>query len=151
MPESEFIIPHRKQVQYATDGSTLPGSGWNDVVDTIDVTLPERELSASETTNDDALGYTKTYIAGMYEPGQFSFTYRYGKTQFSALETIFAGANDSTRTDAYKWWKVILPDGSYAAFRGFITAHNLPLEGAEDSPVVEVQIQVIGSMTYSVS
>jgi len=143
---SEVIIGHAKKLFYSDDGLA-----WTKVRGTIEVNLPERELIASEITNDDSPDYTKEYIPGMYEPGTVGFTYRYNKTGFAALETIFQLASASgTRDQAVKTWKVELPDGSTAVFDGFLTSHNLPIEG-EDSPVVEGEIQIVGKMTWTSS
>lgn len=149
MPVSEMIIGHGKNVRYANDNATLPSSGWTDVAHSIDVSLPERELSAAEVTNDDSPDFHREYIVGLYDPGTASFSYRYTGPVFAALETIFQAASDSTRSDAYRWWQFELSDGKKYSFRGFITAHNLPVEGAEESPVVEVEIQVIGKMSVT--
>jgi hypothetical protein len=142
----EAIISHGKHIAYSdTEGGT-----YTNVDGTVDVNLPERELGGSEITNDDSPDFHKDYIPGMYEPGTTGFTYRYNKTTFEALETIYQLASASgTRLQATKWWLVTIPDGSTAKFRGFLTAHNLPMEGAEDSPVVECEIQVRGKIAYT--
>jgi hypothetical protein len=141
----EVIIGHGKHIAYSDDGVT-----YTTVDGTVDISLPERELGATEITNDDSPNFHKDYIPGLYEPGKVNFTYRYTKTQFAALETIYQKANTAaTRGDATKTWKVTLPDASTAVFNGFLTSHNLPIDGGEDSPVVEGEIQVIGLMTWT--
>jgi hypothetical protein len=147
LDRDEVIIPHGKHIAYS---DTLGGS-YTNVDGTVDVNLPERELGASEITNDDSPDFHKDYIPGMYEPGTVGFTYRYNKTGFAALETIFQLASATgTRASATKYWKVTIPDGgSTAIFRGFMTAHTLPMEGDEDSPIVEVELQVNGKIAYA--
>lgn len=141
----EHIIGHGKHIAY---GDTAIGTFTN-VDGTIEVTLPERELGTTELTNDDSPDFHKDYMPSLYEPGSVSFTYRYGKTVFAALEGIYQLASAAgTRASATKFWKVTLPDGSVAAFRGFLTKHDLPVE-QEDSPVVEAEIQVAGKMTFT--
>ena len=140
----EVIIGHGKHIAHSADGVT-----YSDVAGTIEVNLPERELGAAEITNDDSPDFTKEYMPGMYEPGTVSFTYRYNKTGFAALEAIYQLATvAATRGSATKFWKVTLPDGSESTFKGFLTAHNLPVEG-EDSPIVEAEIQIVGKMVYT--
>lgn len=144
---SEVIIGHGKTLEYSDNGAD-----WTKVPGTIDINLPERELGAAEITNDDSPDFTKEYQPGMYEPGTVSFTYRYNKTGFAALETIFQLATAAeTRAQATKSWRVTLPDGSRTVFDGFLTAHNLPVEGGEESPIVEAEIQVTGKMAFSPS
>lgn len=141
----EAIIGYGKHIAYS---DTEAGS-YTAIAGTVDINLPERELSAEEVTNDDSPNFHKQYIPGMYEPGTVSFTYRYNTTSFAALEAIYQLASVAgTRTSATKWWKVTLSDGSTATFRGFLTAHNLPLE-IEGSPIVESEIQVDGAMEYT--
>lgn len=147
----QVIIGHAKRLAYSED-IAIPS--YTDVFGTIDVSLPERELGATEITNDDSPDFHKDYIEGMYEPGTIGFSYRYTKSQFTAMEAIYQLASAvATRGSAVagkstKKWRVTLPDGSVATFRGFLTAHNLPIEGSEDSPVVEGEIQCIGKMTW---
>lgn len=139
------IIGHGKSLAYS---DTEQGQ-YTPIPKTIEVNLPERELSASETTNDDSADFHKEYIPGLYEPGTVSFTYRYTAAGFAIVEDLYALAQDAgTRSDAIKWWKVTLPDGSTAVFQGFITANNLPAE-QEDALVSEGELQVTGPMTFT--
>jgi hypothetical protein len=141
----EVIISHGKRLAYC---DTINGTYVN-VFGTIDVSLPERELGAAEITNDDSADFHKDYNPGMYDPGTAPFSYRYTRSQFTALETIYQLATvAATRANATKFWKVTIPDGSTAIFKGFITAHNLPMEGSEDSPVVEGELQVCGKIAW---
>lgn len=143
---TEHILGYGKHLFY---GTTNPAS--TPVYGTIDIQLPERELGIAEITNDDSPNYHKDYIPALYEPGKVPFTYRYGRTLYAALETIFmlaSSATMATRATATKWWLVTLPDGSTAAFQGFLIKHDLPTQ-LEDSPVVEAEIQVIGKMTFT--
>lgn len=143
---AETIIGAGKRLAYcATSNGTFIS-----VFGTVDISLPERELGVSEITNDDSPDFHKDYIPGLYEPGTIPFTYRYTKTQFALLEAIYQLATvAATRASATKYWKVTLGDGSVAAFQGFLTKHDLPVEGEEDSPVVECELQVIGKMTWT--
>jgi hypothetical protein len=139
----EVIIGHGKQLLYC---DTVDGT-YTKVDGTIEVNLPERELEAEEITNDDSPDFHKDYNPGMYEPGTVPFTYKYTKTQFAALETIFQLATvAATRSSATKFWKVILTDGSTASFRGFLTKHDLPME--QGTVNVEAEMQVCGKMSY---
>jgi predicted secreted protein len=135
---TETVITYNKHLSYS---DTLNGS-YTNVAGTIDIQLPQRELGVAEITNDDTADYTKDYIPALFEPGTIPFTYRYTKSQFASLETIF-----QARTA--KYWKVLLADGSYGKVTGFIVKHDLPLEGEEDSPVVEGEIQATGKMAWT--
>jgi hypothetical protein len=141
----EHILGFGKKLAYS---ATLGGT-YIEIDGTQEVNLPERELGAAETTNDDSAAFHKDYIPSLYEPGTVSFTYVYGKTVFAAVEAVFQLASvAATRADASKFWKVTLSDGSIAAFQGFITKHDLPAE-LEDAIVVEGEIQVVGPMTFT--
>lgn len=142
----EAIIPHGKHIAFS---DTL-GGAYTNVDGTIDISLPERELGASEITNDDSPDFHKDYIPGMYEPGTIGFTYLYTKTGFADVEAVFQLASASaTRANATKFWKITLPDGSTGIVQGFLTKHSLPLEGDEDSPVVECELQTLGKLTFA--
>jgi hypothetical protein len=144
---SEHVIGHGKRLEY---GDADSNSYYTKVAGTIDITLPERELGKSETTNDDSPDATKEYTPAIYEPGTLPFTYRYQRSQFTALETVFQLASaPETRATATKYWRVTLPDGSKAVVRGFLTKHSLPVDGQEDSPVVECEVQCIGKMVWT--
>lgn len=143
--ESEVIIGHGKHIAY----SDTEVGVYTNVNGTIEIQLPERELSASEYTNDDSPDFHKQYTPGVFEPGTIAVTYRYAKTGFTAVETIYQLACvAATRASATKWWKITLPDGSTGKVRGFIVKHDLPVEG-DDSPVVEMEIQAIGKMVWT--
>lgn len=149
---AEVIIGHAKHIAYSDSPPAI--AAYITVSGTVDVSLPERELGQSEITNDDSLNFHKEYIPALYEPGTISFTYRYTRTQFTALESIFqlasaAATRGGGAGGAIKLWKVTLPDGSTGVIEGFLTAHNLPVEGAEDSPVVECEVQTRGKMTWT--
>ncbi len=144
---SEHIIGHGKKLAF----SNTQNGTFTNVAGTVEVNLPERELGASEITNDDSPDFHKDYQPGMYEPGTVGFTYQYGKTQFAELEAIFQLATvANTRASATKWWRLTLPDGAVAKWQGFLTKHDLPVEG-EDGPIVEGEMQVIGKVIYTPS
>jgi hypothetical protein len=141
----EVMSHHGKRIAYA---DTLAGS-YTTVFGTVDINLPERELEEEEVTNDDSADYTKDFEPGLYDPGSASFTYKYQKTQYTALETLFQLATvPATRVDATKFWKVTLVDGSTAIFQGYLKTHNLPLEGAT-VPTVDAEIRVKGKVTWA--
>jgi hypothetical protein len=78
-----------------------------------------------------------------------SFSYRYAKTQYAAVEALLNLATvAANRAGATKFWKVTLPDGSVAAFRGFVSKNDLPLE-QEDGPACEAEITVTSKMTFT--
>lgn len=141
----EHAIGYGKKIAY----SATEGGSYTEVDGTVEVNLPERELGTAEATNDDSPDFHKDYLPGLYEPGTVSFTYRYGKTLFAAVETVFQLANvAATRASATKFWKVTLPEGSTATFKGFLVKHDLPME-IEDVITVEAEIQVIGKITFT--
>lgn len=135
--DSEVIIGYGKNLAY----SDTSGGTFTNVEGTIDIQLPERELAAEEYTHDDSPSGHKEFTPGLFDPGTATFSYRYTKSQFATLETLFAGKS-------VKFWKVTIPGGSTAVFKGFIVSHSLPLE-LEGSPVVEAEIQVNGAMTFT--
>jgi len=142
---ADAIIGYKKKIEFS---DTLMGT-YVKLAGTININLPERELGTAETTNDDSPGFHKQYIPALYEPGTVTVSYRYGAPGFAAVETLFQlAAVASTRAAATKFWKVTLPDTTVAAFQGFVTRNNLPLE-IEDSPECEFEIQVSGAMTYT--
>jgi hypothetical protein len=143
---SEHNIGHGKKLEFS-DASNF--SSPTQIFGTVSVPLPERELGASEKTNDDSPDYHKEYQPGLYEPGTVDFTYNYAKTEFEKVETLFALAQvAATRASATKYWRLTLPDGSTAVWQGFITANNLPAE-QEDTLVCEASMQVTGKMTFT--
>jgi hypothetical protein len=123
---------------------------YTNVDGTTEMNFPDRELGKAEVTNDDSPDRTKQYIPALYEPGTVSFKYIYGATSFDALETIYQLAVDQAGAiAARKWWKITLADGAFVKFEGFLTKHTLPLDGLEDAPIVEGEIQVSGAMVYT--
>ena len=137
-----------RKLSYCGDGGNI---GNADTRNRSTWTFPERELSsAEEVTNDDSPDRHKEYIPGLYEPGTMSFSYRYGKSAFASMETVFMGASvaGATPADSIKFWTYTLPDGSVAKWRGFITSHKLPAE-LEGVLTVEGEMQVIGKVTFS--
>lgn len=142
---TQTIIPFGKRIAY----SDTSGGSYTSVFGTIEVDLPDRDLGKAEITNDDSTLRHKDYIPGLYEPGTIKVTYRYTRTQFAALETIFQLATvQSTVASATKYWKTTLPDGSTALVQGFIVKHSLPMD-LESSPAVELEIQCLGAMTWT--
>lgn len=149
--ESEAVINHGKHIAYGDDVTTPT---YITVAGTTDVDLPDRELGQSDVTNDDTADFHKDSIPGMFAPGKASFKYRYGKTQFAAIEAVYqlatvAATRGGGAGGAIKKWKVTIPDGSTATFRGYLTKHSLPMEGDDDSPVCECEIAVKGKITYT--
>jgi hypothetical protein len=143
--ESEVVIGHGKSLAYA-DAEAGP---YVEIPGTIDISLPERELGATELVHDDLTDYTKDSIPALLDPGTVDFTYVYGKTAFASIEAIFQLATSAAnRATATKFWRTTLPDGATATFRGFLTSHGLPME-QEDHLVVEASIQVRGKMTFA--
>lgn len=144
--ESEYIIHHGKNVGY---GATSNGS-FTMLDDTRDVGFPEPEFGTAETTNDSTPNFTKAYIPGLKEPGKLTFSYVYGKTQFTALDTIFALNEDATtRATSSKYWKVLLADGSFGVAKGFMTKHALPPGDGEDVVTVDVEIQITSKWAFT--
>jgi hypothetical protein len=140
-----------KQLAYA---DTLAGT-YTRIFGTQEINLPERELGNDEITNDDSPDFHKDYVPGLYEPGTVSFSYVYGKTQFAAVEALFqlatVAANRSATTGSLnptKYWKATLADGSVAAFKGWVTKHDLPTE-IEGQLIVEGEIQTSGKMSFT--
>ncbi len=141
----EIINSHGKRIAYS---DTLIGT-YTPVFGTVDMNLPERELEEEEVTNDDSPDFTKDFEPALYDPGTVGVTYKYTKTQFTALEALFQLATAAlTRGDATKFWKITLVDGSTGIFQGYLKAHNLPLEGAT-TPQVEGEIRVKGKVTWA--
>lgn len=141
----EHVLGHAKQIAY---GDTL-ATATNTIFGTREVSLPERELGTADITNDNSPDFHKDYLPALYEPGTVSFTYVYAKTVFAQVEAIYQLATvAATRVSATKFWKVTLPDGSTATFRGFLLKHDLPME-SEDAIVVESEIQVIGKIVFT--
>jgi hypothetical protein len=144
---SEHIIERGKRLEFA---DTLNGSRTR-VYGTIEINFPERELGAAEYTNDDTPNNSKSYGPGEYDPGKVPFTYRYGKTTYAALETIFNLPEDpAQRNTAIKYWFLTLPDGAQRVGRGFLTKHQMPMGGdGNTSPVVEAEIQTTEKWTFT--
>ncbi len=142
---NEVTNAHGKRLSYS---DTLIGAR-TEVFGTVDVNLPERELEEEDVTSDDSPDFTKEFDPALYDPGEVGFTYKYTKTQFTALETLFQLASAVlTRKDATKFWKILYPDGSSAIFQGYLKAHNLPGEGATTLQA-EGAIRVKGKVTWA--
>jgi hypothetical protein len=142
----QAIIGHGKKLSWS---DTLAGT-YVKFAGTIDIDLPSRELGAAEITNDDSEDFHKDYQPGMYEPGTLPFTYTYSAEGFAAIETLFQLATvAATRPTATKFWKIELPDGAVASFRGFLTKNDWPSPGQDETAECEAEIQVIGKMTFT--
>lgn len=142
---TQHIIGQGKKLEY----SDTSGGTYTAIFGTIEINLPEREFAAEEITNDSTPDRLKDYIIGLGEPGEMDFTYAYGKTQFAAIEAVFAlGYSTTTAATATKFWRYTLPDGSVASWRGFLTSHNLPAE-IEGQLVVEGSMQAVSKITFT--
>jgi hypothetical protein len=142
---AEHQIGHGKKLEWADD---VDFTSPTQIFGTVSVPIPERELGASEKTNDSSPDYHKEYQPGLYEPGTLDFSYNYAMTEFEKVETLYALAKvPATRASATKFWRLTLPDGSVAKWKGFITANNLPAE-QEDTLVCEASMQCSGAMTF---
>lgn len=130
-------IGYGKHLAYS---DTSNGS-YTTIDGTVEINLPERELGSSESTNDDSPDYHKQMVPTLFDPGSVKFSYRYNKTQFATVDTIFLA-----RT--LKYFKVTLPDNSTAIFPGFLMKHDLPV-AIEDVLTVEGEIQVTGKMAWT--
>lgn len=116
---------------------------------TREVNLPERELGEAETTNDDSPDFHKENTPGMYDPGTVTASCVYQPTQFADIEELFQLSSAAgTRANATKYWKHTLPDGSVAAFRGWVKRNDMPRE-QEGEMVFEFEIRVVGKMTFT--
>jgi hypothetical protein len=146
--DTEHTIGHGFNVAYA---DTLAGLSSGTSIDgTTDVHLPESELGESEITNDDTPDFQKDFLPGLYDPGTVSFSYKYGKTLFATVEALYQlAAVAATRVSATKFWKVTLPDGSTATFKGFLKKHSLPSAGQEDAITCECEIRVRSKITFT--
>jgi hypothetical protein len=141
----EAEIGFGKTIEYSDNGT----SGWVKVPGTVEANFPESELEMVEVTNDDSPDRHKDYVVGLYEPGTVSFTYRYGRTAFAALDAVYKLATTAEgRVNATKHWRISLADGSACTFRGVLTSHNLPTD-IEDVLTVEAEIQVVGQATFT--
>lgn len=143
--ESEATIGHGKTLSWSDTANgtfvAMPG--------TVKVSIPDAELGTAEITNDDSPDRRKDYIPCLYEPGTVGGSYIYGATAFEAFEEIFQlGSSPTTAPTATKYWKLTLPDGAIAAWRGFLTKHGMDPE-MEDAIEVEFEMQVRGKLTFT--
>jgi hypothetical protein len=148
---AEAAIGYGKRLQFSDAGST-----WNTLFGTVDVQLPERDLGEAELTNDDSPDFHKDYLPGLFEPGEVSGSYRYTRSMYAHMESLYQRATvaanrpSDAATPVLLFWKCTLTDGAVATWRGFIKTHNLPTE-IEGVLTVEFSIKVSGKMTFATS
>jgi len=120
------------------------GNGtYNSVAEVISITGPSMSRSTIDTTHLGVSAGYRTFIAGLRDPGQVTFTINYNRADYDSLKTDF-------ESDTEQDYAIELPDDDNTAFlfSGLVT--ELPLTiPADDRVTGDITIQVSGQVTIS--
>lgn len=91
---------------------------YTNVADVIAITPPAMTREAVETTTLAAPNGYKTFIAGLKELGEASFTLNFTPSATDTLVTAFEAETGS--------YQITFPNGVRLQFDGFFTAYTMP-------------------------
>lgn len=117
---------------FGADLSVEVTSGFNSVGCIHDISGPN--ISVTSTDSSCLSTEWKTFIPGLGDGGEVTFTIDYSETNYNTLHGILRDV---------KSWRITMPDGETQDFDGFITALGLTIP-FDDRIVVPVTIKVTG-------
>ena len=123
------------ELSYGTAG----GSDAVAIAGLTEVSPPEEQTDDNETTHMGTADHTRTYKAGLTDPGECTFKCHFDSTQHAALAGI-------KRVE--KVWNVTLSDGFVIAFNGYLKGlgTEVDLEGLTYSTGT---VKASGAVTYT--
>lgn len=127
----------------ATLSKDTGGGTYESVGEVISISGPSMSRSTIDTTHLGVTGGYRTFIAGLRDPGQVTFTINYTRTDYDTLKSDF-------ESDSEQSYAIELPDDDNTAFLfgGLVT--ELPLTiPADDRVTGDITIQVSGQVTIS--
>ena len=119
------------------------GTAFEDVANVVSISGPGYAKDTLETTDLQSTDKYRTYIGGLKDAGEASFTLNYATAQYAKLQTDFEDADPVP-------YKIILSDtaGTSFEFAGIVTA--VPLEIPFDEKITaEVTIKITGKPVIS--
>jgi len=116
---------------------TAATTGWTAVAELTDVTPPEEDTDEIETTHHGSTAKTRTYQAGLVNPGEFDIACHYDKTVYGTLRGI---------RGAEKNYRIILSDGSGVGWTGFIKSLSKEID-MEGLTITRIKGKVSGAQT----
>ncbi len=134
------IIGVGATLTYGDDGVT-----FGSTVSTImEIEVPDVEVSDVETSHLGITDYTKTYIAGMIECGEFTVRCHFDKTQHAAIYALL-------RTT--KYWKITVDDAttdSKLIVQGYVKMVKGPtVAGVEEIVMTEFTVKCITKPAFT--
>lgn len=135
------------KVEYETTPGASPVAFTN-FPQVMDVEYPEQLRESVETTNQDSTGFTREFIAGLIDPGEFTFEANYLPND-AAQQAIRDAqqASDAGR----RQWRIRETTSSpeiTATFTAEILAFT-PSAPVDDKRMVSVTLRVSGPVTYA--
>jgi hypothetical protein len=117
MPAEVDMIGMGTALEYVSstvtwDGTTnVPTGTWTSVGSIMEVSIPEESVDDVETTSMGITNYTRTFKAGLSDPGEVTFTVKYLDTTHDTLRGLL-------RTT--KAWRIKHNDASGYGFDGYL-------------------------------
>jgi len=128
---------------FAGKGTTFQkwgGSAWATIAGVKDFTGPSATRETYDTTDFDSIGGYRTFIGGLRDGGEVTFTFNFDATGYSALKADY-------ESDDLVYYQVILPDATTTTlrFQGLITGIplNIPLD---DIVTCDITIKISGAV-----
>jgi hypothetical protein len=119
------------------------GGSYESLGEIVDINGPNMSRNTIDTTHLGVTNGYSTFIAGLRDPGQVTFTINYDRTAYDDLKADF-------ESDILQSYAITLPDDDNTAFMfdGLVT--ELPLTiPANDRVTGNITIQVSGEVTIS--
>lgn len=114
------------------------GSSWVSIGEVNDISGPGMSRDTVDTTHLGTAGGYRTFIAGFRDPGTYTFTMNFNRTDYETLKADF-------ESDTLQNYEVILPDPDNTSFEfeGLVTEIPLTIP-PDDKVTVDVTIKISG-------
>ena len=116
--------------------------GWQKLSEIKTMDGPSMSRDFYDVTNLDSTGGYREYIPGFIEPGEYSFTMHFNRSDYDALKTFF----EST---ILRDFQLVLPDTDKTTFEFQGYVQNLPINVPEGPVTCDVVIKISGPVTVN--
>lgn len=117
-------------------------SGWTKFAEIKSMEGPNMSRDFHDATNLDSTNGYREHIPGFIEPGDFTFTMHFNRTDYDVLKTFF----EST---TLRNFQMILPDSDHTTFEFSGYVQNLPISVTEGPVTCDVVIKITGAVTIN--
>jgi len=122
------------------DGTGTPPANVVDFTDVTQITVPTSDINVVENSHLGVLNRTRTYVAGLIDPGMMDFTQRYTDDAYDRALKLRGNAHN---------WTITFPDTSKAAFAGFVTKVECDIAALDQIVDMKLSVKVTGAVTFT--